>query len=154
MRRTGSRCWLATVWGFVGRYHQCMWTIFEHLHPREGFLRLIRNGDAIEAVCRWPFDAEVDDWICIRNAFRASDVERAAKSLTTDAKASVRGTRHGFLEFTTIPQGVRVELEDGVAFAPTRLALNLSDSASALGTRLLSELTGAMPTPSESRARG
>lgn len=124
--------------------------IFEHLHPREGFLRLIRDGDAIQAVCRWPFDFDADDWVCPRNAFALSDVDHAARRLTTDPHVRVPGTRYGFLEFTTIPQGVRVELEDGVPFAPTRLALILSDSAAAIGTQLMRRIADTALEPASS----
>jgi hypothetical protein len=126
--------------------------LFTHRHPVDGKVELRLSEDVVHAFCRWPLDLDANEWATIAGNFDVTDFRRAMH----DLKGLRRGRtlslqKQGFLEFSPISAGTRLELGDDSPPA-ARLSLILTEPADQLAHRLLGNLDDATAVSASRRA--
>jgi hypothetical protein len=110
--------------------------VFEHRHPVDGALRLVREAETIRVDCRWPFDDDLGDWMYLSTEVACASIERCADALELGRTVRGNGLRGGFIEFGPHANGTSIEIADWMGPSPRRLSLIVAQEPKQLADRL------------------
>lgn len=80
-------------------------------YPPQGYFELAAEGGIVVLSCSWPFDADADELIYIKNRYYVADYSKAISDAASRAKRAgqAHGINGGFLEITQINSGFLIE---------------------------------------------
>jgi hypothetical protein len=100
--------------------------LFIHSHANDGEVSLSLHDDQVRLNCRWPFDLESNDYVSIKNIYRATDYVEAVRAALGGKKARAEGIKGGFLEISPRQTGFDLEFSNAAeGFLKKTLQLRL-----------------------------
>lgn len=107
--QTSTSCQRPGPWVISALCEGRRYAVLVDHHPAGGYLRLTTDSDLVALSCHWPFDLEDDQWIDIKNLFRAPDYLLAVDNAMAAGYGEAPGIAGGFLRIRSLKDGFAIE---------------------------------------------